>query len=117
MTDTTDTTKADALMKLAERLRMAPLSGGEHRTAHAELESAIKAAIERMSRYDGLIKVVGLDRMCFPADPVTLEALSTGCYDQWAWNEPSALEIIDVTEWNTRRNALRAIPKTEGSHG
>jgi hypothetical protein len=42
-----DTTKADALMKLAERLRMAPLSGGEYRTAHAELESAIEAAIER----------------------------------------------------------------------
>lgn len=47
MTDTTDTAKADALMKLAERLRMAPLSGGEYRTAHAELESAIEAAIER----------------------------------------------------------------------
>jgi hypothetical protein len=45
----TDTTKgaADALMKLAERLRMAPLSGGEYRTAHAELESAILSAIER----------------------------------------------------------------------
>jgi hypothetical protein len=56
MTDTTKTT-ADELMKLAERLRMAPLSGGEYRTAHAELESAIQAAIER-AQADVLTQVI-----------------------------------------------------------
>jgi hypothetical protein len=56
-----DTTKAaaevDALMKLAERLRMAPLCGSKYRATHAELESAIEAAIER-ARAEALMQAI-----------------------------------------------------------
>lgn len=58
--------------------------------------------------YRGRIKVVGYDMLCFPADPKTLEPLSTGSYDPFAWTDPDeAVETIDVVEWNVRRNALR----------
>ena len=60
-----------------------------------------------MSRYTGKIKVVGVDMLCFPADPVTLRALGTECYDPYAWSDPEngPVETIDATEWNVRRNA------------
>ena len=56
-----------------------------------------------MSRYKGKIKVVNLDKLCFPADPTTLEALSTGVYDSHPYeNNEGAMEIISVSEWLKR---------------
>lgn len=59
-----------------------------------------------MSDYGGKVKVVNEDRMCFPADPVTLEPLRCSVYDAWAWNEPDAHEIISAADWS-RRVAIR----------
>ena len=58
--------------------------------------------------YTGKIKVVGEDRMCFPADPLTLQALSCGCYDPFALSDPDPepLETISLGEWSRRRAAL-----------
>ena len=58
--------------------------------------------------YQGKIKVVCLDKMCFPVNPVTLEATSCGCYDPYAWSDPDPepLETISVDEWNARSNKL-----------
>ena len=64
-----------------------------------------------MSNYSGKVKVVNEDRMCFPADPVTLEPLRCSMYDAWAWNEPDAHEIISAAEWNSRRNAMREVER------
>lgn len=63
-----------------------------------------------MSYYEGKIKVVGEDKMCFPVDPVTLEPLATSCYDPYPLsprNMDGAVEIIGVDEWSIRRNAMR----------
>lgn len=61
-----------------------------------------------MSIYDGKVKVVGLDMMCFPADPETLNAISCGCYDPYAWADPQEgpVETICVSEWQIRRAAM-----------
>lgn len=58
--------------------------------------------------YKGKIKVVGIDLMCFPVDPETLEATSTGCYDPWAWTapDPEPIETIGCNEWSVRRNKI-----------
>ncbi len=64
-----------------------------------------------MSDYRGKVKVVNEDRMCFPADPVTLEPLRCSVYDVWAWNEPDAHEIISAAEWNSRRSAMREVER------
>jgi hypothetical protein len=64
-----------------------------------------------MSYYSGKLKVVGEDRLCFPADPVTLEPLRDSVYDAWAWDEPDAHEVISAAEWNLRRNAMREIER------
>lgn len=57
--------------------------------------------------YRGKIKVVGLDLLCFPADPVTLEATSCSCYDPWAYTDPDPepIETISIGEWGKRRYA------------
>ena len=59
--------------------------------------------------YKDRIKVVGPDRMCFPAHPGTLEALACGCYDAHALSDPDPepLETIGLDEWNRRRAAVR----------
>lgn len=58
-----------------------------------------------MSIYQGKIKVVGADRMCFPVDPKTLEALSTESYDPYPHLQgQGAREIISYSEWQLRRN-------------
>ena len=51
-----------------------------------------------------LIKVVGVDLICFPAHAGTLEPLRTGCYDPWAWTDPEEgyVETVGVDEWNLR---------------
>ena len=56
--------------------------------------------------YSGKVKVVGVDLMCFAADATTLEPLSCGCYDPYAWSDPSPepIETIGIGEWQTRRN-------------
>jgi len=60
-----------------------------------------------MSRYDGRIKVVCTDWMCFPVSPKTLEALATSCYDPWAFNpDQTPIETISYSEWLRRKNAL-----------
>lgn len=60
-----------------------------------------------MSIYEGKIKVVGADRMCFPVDPKTLEALATECFDPYPnLQGQGAKEIISYSEWLRRRNAL-----------
>lgn len=60
------------------------------------------------SYYQGKIKVVGTGFMCFPVNPVTLEATSCGGYDPYAWSDPDPepLETITVQEWNLRKNKL-----------
>ena len=62
--------------------------------------------------YAGKVKVVGVDLMCFPADPVTLEPVSCGCYDPYAWSDPdpAPVETIGVNEWQVRRNAATEKP-------
>jgi hypothetical protein len=59
-----------------------------------------------MSYYAGKIKVVCADLMCFPVNPETLEATSTGCYDPWAWTDPDKdpVETISHGEWCLRLN-------------
>lgn len=60
-----------------------------------------------MSRYAGLIKVVGPDMMCFPARPGDLEPLGTACYDPYALSDPEpGVQAMDVSEWNRRRNEM-----------
>jgi hypothetical protein len=63
-----------------------------------------------VNRYTGRVKVVGVDLMCFPAAPGTLEPLGTGCYDPYAWKDPEhgPVEIITLPEWQARRHAARA---------
>ncbi len=58
-----------------------------------------------MSRYAGKIKVVGDDRMCFPADPKTLDPLGVSFYDAYAISDPEhcPVETISAGEWNRRR--------------
>lgn len=62
-----------------------------------------------MGYYTGKIKVIGSDRMCFPVDPKTLEALACSIYDAYAYTDPDTdpVETISFGEWTTRRNAQR----------
>ena len=62
--------------------------------------------------YKDKIKVVGVDLLCFAADPETLEALSYGCYDPYAWKdlEKGPVETIGINEWQTRVNERRKTP-------
>jgi hypothetical protein len=57
-----------------------------------------------MSRYEGKIKVVGVDRMCFPIDPVTLEPTGASSYDAYAISDPDKTpnETISIGEWYKR---------------
>ncbi len=59
--------------------------------------------------YKGWVKVVGVDMMCFPAHPVTLEPRSCSTYDPNAWSDPDPepVETISVSEWQVRRSKLR----------
>jgi len=58
--------------------------------------------------YEGKIKVVGIDFMCFPVNAVSLEPLACSCYDPYAWIDPDpyAVETISVGEWNKRRDKM-----------
>lgn len=64
-----------------------------------------------MSYYAGKIKVIGEDKMCFAADPVTLEPLSCSTYDLHAWSDPDTdpIETLHFEEWQRRRNVNRRI--------
>ena len=59
--------------------------------------------------YKGKIKVIGVDMMCFPVDPVTLESLSCGCYDPYAWTDmdTDAVENIGIGAWEVRCGDMR----------
>lgn len=58
-----------------------------------------------MSRYEGKIKVVCSDNMCFPINPKTLEAVGCSCYDPYGNHFlDGALEIISHGEWCNRLN-------------
>ena len=59
--------------------------------------------------YAGKIKVVGPDMMCFPVSPGSLEPVSCGCYDPYAWSDPDPEpnETIGLSEWSRRRDELR----------
>lgn len=57
-------------------------------------------------RYAGKIKVVGVDLMCFPADPKTLDPLGCSVYDAYAITDPEAVQTISIGEWQVRRNQL-----------
>lgn len=61
------------------------------------------------SRYTGKIKVISADRMCFPADPITLEPLGTEVYDAYTYSDPELgpVETISHSEWCRRRNEQR----------
>lgn len=39
-----------------------------------------------MSRYEGKIKIICPDGLCFPVDPVSMGALGVGCFMPDAWN-------------------------------
>jgi hypothetical protein len=58
-----------------------------------------------VSYYEGKVKVVGNDLMCFPADPKTLEPLACSTYDAWARSDPDhdPIETIGFSEWLHRR--------------
>jgi len=62
-----------------------------------------------MSRYEGRIKVVGVDLMCFAADPETLDPLTVSCYDAYALTdpEPGPVQTISIAEWHQRRARKR----------
>ena len=59
--------------------------------------------------YDGKVKVICEGLMCFPADPKTLEALATSCYDAYAISDPDTapVETISCGEWQVRLDAMR----------
>ena len=49
--------------------------------------------------------VLSNDRTVFPIDPVTLEALSTGYYDAYCFNDPEpGVVYISFSEWCRLRN-------------
>jgi hypothetical protein len=58
--------------------------------------------------YQDRIKVVGLDMMCFPADPLTLEPIGASSYDPYAWSHPEnePAETIGINEWQLRRKDI-----------
>lgn len=60
-----------------------------------------------MNRYAGKIKVVGIDKMCFPVDPETYEATSSSCYDPSPYLEhPESnrpVETISEDEFRKRK--------------
>jgi hypothetical protein len=58
-----------------------------------------------MSYWQGRIKVVGNDMICFPAHPQTLEPLACGTYDPHAWSDPDPepVETITINEWQLRK--------------
>lgn len=59
-----------------------------------------------MSRYTNNIKVICPDSMCFPVNPITLEALGCSCYIPSPWtSHDEEIEKISYGEWNTRKNA------------
>ena len=62
-----------------------------------------------MGIYKNKIKVIGIDLICFPANPETLEPIHCGCYDPWAWSDPDSepIETISVAEWSRRRYKKR----------
>lgn len=62
-----------------------------------------------MNRYKGRIQVVCPDNTAFPVDAKTLDATGVSGYDPWAWSDPpkGVIDIIDVSEWNIRRNSQR----------
>lgn len=64
--------------------------------------------------YEGKIKVVGADFMCFPADMETLEPLACACYNPFAWSDPdpAPVETISVGEWNKRLNKMNPDQRT-----
>lgn len=66
-----------------------------------------------MGYYSGMVKVVNADKMCFPADPVTLEPKRCSLYDTHPWDEPDAHEIIGAGEWNSRRSAMREMERVK----
>jgi hypothetical protein len=59
-----------------------------------------------VSRYEGKIKVVGVDLMCWPVNPATLEATACSTYDPYAWCDPERepIETISHDEWTRRLN-------------
>jgi hypothetical protein len=60
-----------------------------------------------VSRYTGLIKVVGPDMMCFPVRPGDLEPLGTATYDPYALCDPEpGVQVMDVGEWNRLHNEM-----------
>lgn len=58
-------------------------------------------------RYFGKIKVVSPCGLCFPADPLTLDPVGTSAYDPWPLIEPEANQIVDISDWNLMREAMR----------
>ena len=59
--------------------------------------------------YKGKIKVICIDKTCFPVDPKTLEATSCGTYDPYARTVPDldAVETIDYCEWLRRNQTMK----------
>lgn len=62
----------------------------------------------KKSFYAGMIKVVCSDLMCFPVNPISLEATACSCYDPWALSDPDSIpvETISYSEWLDRKNQL-----------
>lgn len=54
----------------------------------------------------GDIKVVGEDRMCFWADPVSLEPRGVSRYDAYAFSDPEPVPTISFGEYCVQRNKL-----------
>jgi hypothetical protein len=58
-----------------------------------------------MSNLD-TIKVIGEDLMCFRVRKGSLEPISCGCYDPWAWSDPEPGEKMSANEWSVLRNEM-----------
>lgn len=54
------------------------------------------------------IEVIGLDMMCFKVRHDDLEPVSSSYYEPAAWSDPRGAQM-DVSEWQARRNAIRAM--------
>jgi len=62
-----------------------------------------------MSRYKDLVKVIKIDLMCFPANPITLEQVGTSVFDPWAITQPEEdpAETLDINEYMSRWSKLQ----------
>jgi hypothetical protein len=60
------------------------------------------------------VRVIGEDKMCFWADPLTLEPLNVGSFDPWCFSDPLPCASMSASEWSSVRYEQRS--KTMNEH-